>query len=1037
LSPLVIYIASTLALANTVTIGEETWRSLRAPEATDEEAPKPMVVDRVVRLEKVGDELHLVSRWWVNVPRPGWFHAQLAGPSVLEPTLSYNGRKLPVRAELAGVWLTRNLTESGVIELRGIVTIGEPTALTLLAPAHGSVQVLAEDLDVLLVGDGSPVLEVKDRFWTAAERLTVALHEPRAAVKNDSLLAKGRIGLGLTVGEAEIAGNAHLEWRITRGQMTEVRFTATGLGSDLAVEGPAVSSWRRQGDQILVVLREPVEGLVAIDLSWSTPVSGDAEDAIPLPTFQLEHTFSTESALQLARDGDLEVLPDLPGWQAVAANQLPVWGQGLVAGTPSAAYTTSARRAQGSLNTLKFTPVSGPATLIDVASYTIAITELGRSLTRAHLSVRNDRGSHLRVVPPPGATLVGVRVANAMVTPVSDGSTGWLVPLTRSVETVEGLLSFSVEVILLGESTDWENRVSRNVLFPVFDAPVAASRVSLHLPPGFDSLMDADDPNVVSAFSEGDGITYGLAANDAKIAEADTLFQEAVSAWVSNDFDAVQENLEALRTMGAENKNMERLQANVDLVLAPVMEKSTSKQNTSGGSGRVAMERRIKEQARARADKDIQRQEVMLEEAEEAFLAGDYDTAEATYNQALDIGGMLEKLEQDEAVETKSQNIAISDRLVSISKKKKEKAKADKVATHFDDFNEDPAALIQFGRDASPGWLEMNETGSGANALEPGLLSGLEDGDLAGVFGADDLNSDLSGGLGGLIGAKGTQIGGGGLGSRGSGLGGGGSAEGLGGLGTKGVGSGRSGYGSGSGSSSSPNRSTIIVDSVTGGVRLSGVGASGSGSGSGHFSAPKKRSTRVQYEERVDIDFGDLDDVSVTGELIKPQGALLLDRKVSNTRSEPMPPMGSAVVVEEAPLLQALGYEEGAATTIDFEDMEMAGELVTPSTAKPAPAAPLSEVVLEASTRRPQKEVRRAPKPIGFGSAKRPPPPPPNAEPQPESIDIFGGGPVKVTATALSVIVPTQGERIRYQHLLLPADTPLSVTVRAKKTRRN
>lgn len=58
---------------------------------------------------------------------------------------------------------------------------------------------------------------------------------------------------------------------------------------------------------------------------------------------------------------------------------------------------------------------------------------------------------------------------------------------------------------------------------------------------------------------------------------------------------------------------------------------------------------------------------------------------------------------------------------------------------------------------------------------------------------------DTSGGVGGLIGSKGTQIGSGGLGSRGSGLGGGGTAIGLGGLGTKGVGHGYSGYGAGGG----------------------------------------------------------------------------------------------------------------------------------------------------------------------------------------------------------------------------------------------
>ena len=1018
MSPLVIYIASTIAIANTVTIDGETWRSLQPPDVVDEEAPTPMVVDRAVRLEKVGEDLQLVSRWWVNAPKAGWFHAKVAGPAVLEATLSYNGRKIPVNAEQGGVWITEHLTSSGVLELRGVLAIGEPTTLNLLAPAHGSVEVVAPDLDVQLNGNGSPVLEVDELFWTGAKRLTVALHEPRAAVKNDSLLAKGRVGLGLTVGEAEIAGKAHLEWRITRGQMTEVSFSAKGLGADLAVEGPAVSSWRRQGNQVQVTLREAVEGLVSLDLNWTAPLPKDEEALVLLPQIRLEQTFSNESALQLARDGDLEVLPDLPGWQAVAASQLPEWSQGLVAGTPSAAYTSSARGTTGSLSTLKFTPVSGPATLIDVAAYTIAATELGRSLTRAHLSVRNDRGSHLRVIPPPGSTLVGVRVANEMVTPVTDDSSGWLVPLTRSVETVDGLLSFSVEVILLGESSDWESRVNRQVLFPSFDAPVAASRVSLHLPPGFDSLMDADDPNVVTEFSEGGGLTYGLAANDGKVAEADNLFQEAVSAWVNNDFDAVQQNLDELRSIGADNKNMQRLQSNVDLVLAPVPEKTAAaaaapKPKPSSGSGRVALERRIKEQARARADKDVQRQEVMLEEAEEAYLAGDYEAAEATYNQALDIGGMLEKLEQDEAVETKSQNMAISSRLDSISKKKKEKAKVEKLATIMDDFNEDPEPIIQFSRDSAPAWLEKENNGA--------------------------MSSDLTGGVGGLIGAKGTQIGAGGLGSRGSGLGGGGTAEGLGGLGTKGIGSGRSGYGKGGGGSVGSLDGMATKGATFGGSGHAsggsgqgvGKGSSGYVYGAGSIGGPKETARRVKYEERVEIDFGNLEDVSVSGELIKPQGQLLLDRK----RGGGIEVSGTAFgqVAEDEPESSVL-YK--TRTEIDFEGIEVSGQLAMPDPqAAPVDVATLSEVTVEASPRR-NAGVRRAAKPVVFGNAKRPPPAPPSEAAEPESIDIFGGGPVKVTATALSVIVPTQGERIRYQHLLLPADTSLSVTVRAKKTRR-
>ncbi len=108
-------------------------------------------------------------------------------------------------------------------------------------------------------------------------------------------------------------------------------------------------------------------------------------------------------------------------------------------------------------------------------------------------------------------------------------------------------------------------------------------------------------------------------------------------------------------------------------------------------------------------------------------------------------------------------------------------------------------------------------------AENAGLLGALSDGaEMEGVFGAGALDSELTGGIGGLIGAKGTEIGAGGLGMRGGGLGGGGNAEGLGGLGGVGYGRGhgRGGGGVGGGAiAKKPSRS--IVEHTP---RLSGLG---------------------------------------------------------------------------------------------------------------------------------------------------------------------------------------------------------------------
>lgn len=85
-------------------------------------------------------------------------------------------------------------------------------------------------------------------------------------------------------------------------------------------------------------------------------------------------------------------------------------------------------------------------------------------------------------------------------------------------------------------------------------------------------------------------------------------------------------------------------------------------------------------------------------------------------------------------------------------------------------------------------------------AENAGLLGALrDDASLDSSLNNSGLSGSLQSGIGGLIGAKGTQAGSGGLGGRGGGLGGGGTADGLGGMGTKGRGSGSSGYGTGGG----------------------------------------------------------------------------------------------------------------------------------------------------------------------------------------------------------------------------------------------
>ena len=151
--------------------------------------------------------------------------------------------------------------------------------------------------------------------------------------------------------------------------------------------------------------------------------------------------------------------------------------------------------------------------------------------------------------------------------------------------------------------------------------------------------------------------------------------------------------------------------------------------------------------------------------------------------------GLLALYVVKSAPEAENENVEIPDRFVEML--------ADKEAKPAPQANPDAGEGARAKREEGKVALKKTELDR-AIAENAGTLGALRDaGSLDGQFAGNGMSS---GGIGGLIGTKGTQIGAGGLGHRGSGIGGGGTAEGLGGLGTKGIGSGRSGYGMGGGS---------------------------------------------------------------------------------------------------------------------------------------------------------------------------------------------------------------------------------------------
>ncbi|MBL9104776.1 MAG: hypothetical protein JNL82_27780 [Myxococcales bacterium] len=703
-------LALVLALApppGSVELGRGSWRALHPPGPADVVVPA-WAAERTVRLEPAPGGVLLRATWAVRSLSSGaWFSGQVLGdiPGARLERVAWNGQPVAVATRPDGVRVAARVDGRAVLELVAFIP-GEPTreplALDLLPAVRGRVEVRApEGLTPHLRAHGPPprapprepapvatgessrseatrepaasepaaqvvpppdsivplaasdVLRLGPAFSSGAARLELSFVAAPASPQDRRAVVVARAGLGLTLGDADLRGRARLVWEVRQGSLDAVAFSVAGVGPDLEVRGPGVRAVRRDGDAVRVELQAPVAGRLELDAAWTSAIAKSAESRAELPRFTFLDVFRSEATLQIARDGEVEAVPTTTDWTPTTAAALPAWGQGLVEGTPTAAFRAGTSPA-GHLDLLRFVPLEGPPVVIDVAAYTVATSREGRALVRAHYEVRNERAASLRVRPPPGFEVLGVRVGGATATPARDHDGAWRIPLQRSVETVSGLLSFPVEVALLGgDDVAWRCRERRALALPQLDAPVAVARVTLHLPPGYSSRLGPGDGDVVPAFTRGEGITYGLGVGAVGAAEADAAFQSAVKYWLANDFNNAQAELDRLKAMGASNENITRLQGNLDVIAG------------RGAKDEGNAQRRIREQAKARSIADQKLQEDLRQQAAQSREAGDYAAAESQYQAAIAVGDRLAKLEQKESVEQQTRNVALQQELQS------------------------------------------------------------------------------------------------------------------------------------------------------------------------------------------------------------------------------------------------------------------------------------------------------------------------------------------------------------------------------------
>jgi hypothetical protein len=707
----------------TVTLSGETWSRLNPAPPPPEAPPGARVRGRDLRVRWDGEVLRIRAEWTIDVDREEWLTLPLFGPGVHVVDARLGGERVPVLAG-DGTRITARFVRSTTLVAEAVLpsdpTRG-PVPLVVGPAASGTIRVEAPPGLVGLV-DGPGAIRLGDRVVSGASALSIRVGPPAVPARDRSRLALASAGIGLTVGEAAVAGRARLSWTLRQGTLDRVSVQVRNVGADLQVEGAQVRSWTRSGDRVDVVLREPTGARVDLTLRWSSPLPDGDVASLPLPVIVPGEAFRTDASLQVARDAEIEVVPELSGWEAISAYDLPENGVGLVGGTPTAAYRAGAAGRAGTLALLRFVPADQPPVVIDVAATTVALSAEGRSLARVLLTTRNDRAPYLRLRPPPGHVILAARVDGNAVNLVDDGI-GLRIPLLRSLETLEGLVSFPVELVLLGEGPPLADREARDLPLLAVDAPIAVSRTTVHLPPGYRNELDEGDAGTVTAFTEGETLAYGFGLGGEDEALADQLWQAALQSYMRNEFDEADARLAELEELGGENENLGKLKANLDVVQG---------RGDGADATKDVQARRVVAQAASRGLDDLRAQQDAQIEAEREYQAGNYAVAEERYREVEALANKLNKVEQAESVE-QTRNVALS------RQKRDEvaKAKKDKAAILDDLEQEAPdVAVFDFDDDSVEGELSMPDGDflqGVEGSVEGGVLGGVVGGVLGGV----------------------------------------------------------------------------------------------------------------------------------------------------------------------------------------------------------------------------------------------------------------------------------------------------------------
>ncbi|MFW6286562.1 MAG: hypothetical protein ACOC29_01345, partial [Candidatus Sumerlaeota bacterium] len=253
------------------------------------------------------------------------------------------------------------------------------------------------------------------------------------------------------VGEQSLSANARLELRILGGQAEKMNIQLPAGSEQVEVRGPDLREFRQDGERLHIFFRGAISGASALELTFTCPRPSGETFALP----RIETPGGRPES-----GGWLIVSNDTPGillengvWGLEPADlsEAPEMVRGLSWANPVHVYRTNSRNSLARFDLLLAAPFPLVDTIADRADIQMAVRPDGSEMTWVQWSMRNDRAQYMRLRLPEGAKILSLSVEGKAEMPVRDGEV-ILVPLAKSIQTLDRLLSFQIEMVYVRQA---------------------------------------------------------------------------------------------------------------------------------------------------------------------------------------------------------------------------------------------------------------------------------------------------------------------------------------------------------------------------------------------------------------------------------------------------------------------------------------------------------------------------------------------------------------------------------------------------------